>query len=96
MLAQKCHYLHRFLVRKYWFEDACEVFFATGARVLGYIAWYVGDIFVIDKGGVEGSAKTVRLAGRIGRKVQTGFLQHYLLIMMLGVILAIGSVFLIV
>lgn len=92
-LAQKTKWLYQLLLRKYWIEDGFDFIFGGGARVLGYIAWYVGDIFIIDKGAVEGSGRLVRLSARIGRKLQSGFLQHYLLIMAMGVVLSMVWLF---
>ena len=47
--------------------------------------WKVGDQAVIDGAVVNGSWKAVRWVSSLVRKVQTGFLYHYALAMILGV-----------
>lgn len=94
VLAKRFQWLYRFLLRKYWIDDAYDVVFGGGSRVLGNILWYVGDIFIIDKGMVEGSGHSVRGLGALLRRLQSGYLQHYLLIMVLGIVASMGWLFL--
>jgi len=84
---------YRFLVRKYWVEPAFEMFFPWLIQRSGNILWRVGDILLIDKICVDGSALLVRLFGVMMRRLQTGLLYHYAFVMMLGLIVMMAWLF---
>ena len=65
-----------------WFY---ENVLARGTRALGFGLWKGGDQAIIDGAVVNGSWKLVGLISGAVRKVQTGFLYHYALVMILGV-----------
>ncbi|HEX5357022.1 MAG TPA: NADH-quinone oxidoreductase subunit L [Aquabacterium sp.] len=71
---------------KYFLDWFNENILAAGARLLGRGLWKVGDVGIIDGLLVNGSAKLVGLVGSLTRLFQTGFLYHYALIMILGVL----------
>jgi NADH-quinone oxidoreductase subunit L len=73
------------LDNKYYLDRFNEVFFAGGARALGSGLWKVGDQTLIDGVAVNGSAKLVGwLAGAL-RLIQSGYIYHYAIAMILGV-----------
>jgi len=76
----------RVLQDKYGFDDFNQRFFAGGSRNLGRSLWITGDRTLIDGGMVNGSARTVgRLALRF-RHLQTGYLYHYAIAMIVGLV----------
>ncbi|MCK7574884.1 MAG: NADH-quinone oxidoreductase subunit L [Chromatiales bacterium] len=76
----------RVLQDKYGFDDFNQRFFAGGSRDLGRKLWITGDRTVIDGAMVNGSARTVgRLALRF-RHLQTGYLYHYAIAMIVGLV----------
>ena len=76
----------RVLQDKYGFDDFNQRFFAGGSRNLGRSLWITGDRTVIDGAMVNGSARTVgRLALRF-RHLQTGYLYHYAIAMIVGLV----------
>lgn len=78
--------IYRVLERKYWFDEVNQSVLAGGGRGLGQVFWRVGDRTLIDGLVVNGSARTVAwLAGRI-RVIQTGYLYHYAIGMIVGLI----------
>lgn len=87
ILGSKCQWFYKLLVKKYWIDDAYDVVFGGGARLLGVLFAQVGDALIIDKGGVDGSAKLTGKAGDLLRRLQTGYLYHYALAMILGLLL---------
>ncbi len=93
-IATKFRWIHTFLVKKYFFEDTLDWISCAFAKGIGYLCWVVGDIVIIDKGGVEGSAKTMRLLGRVTRRLQTGYLYHYAFAMIIGLLVLLGWVYL--
>jgi len=79
-------FLYRVLDRKYWFDEAYQKVFAGGSRGIGERLWSLGDRALIDGLIINGSARSVgRFAGWI-RQVQTGYLFHYAIAMILGLL----------
>ncbi len=77
--------LIRVMENKYYLDWFNENVLAAGARKLGIALWKGGDVTLIDGGLVNGSARAVGgLAGMV-RKVQTGYLSWYALVMVLGI-----------
>lgn len=73
------------LENKYYLDWFNENVLARGARGLGTGLWKTGDQALIDGALVNGSWKLVGAVSAVVRKIQTGFLYHYALVMMLGV-----------
>ena len=79
--------VYRLLDNKFYLDRFNEVFFAGGARSVGSGLWKFGDQAVIDGVVVNGSARVVGwLAGAL-RGLQSGFLYHYAIAMIVGVAL---------
>jgi NADH-quinone oxidoreductase subunit L len=85
-LQQRGGVVTRILQDKYGFDDFNQKVFADGGRGLGSFLWSAGDRAFIDDGIVNGSANLVgRLAGWM-RGVQTGYLYHYAIAMIIGLV----------
>jgi len=70
---------------KYYMDWINEHIFAAGARLLGRGLWKVGDVTLIDGAAVNGSARLVGWIGSLVRLLQTGYIYHYALVMLVGV-----------
>lgn len=77
--------VYQLLENKYGMDWFNENVLARGARLLGVGLWKGGDQAVIDGALVNGSWKVVRGVAGIVRWVQSGFIFHYALVMILGV-----------
>jgi NADH-quinone oxidoreductase subunit L len=77
--------LFTLLENKYYLDWFNENVLARGARALGTGLWKGGDQAVIDGFFVNGSWKLVGLVSGGVRKLQTGYLYHYALAMILGI-----------
>ena len=77
--------LYRFLLNKWYVDEIYEAIFVKGARKLGDIFWKIGDQKLIDGLGPNGFAAMANNFGRRVAKVQTGYLFHYALVMLIGV-----------
>ena len=77
--------IYTLLENKYYLDWFNENVLARGARGLGTAFWKVGDQTVIDGVFVNGSWKLVRWISSGVKKLQTGYLYHYALVMILGV-----------
>ncbi len=80
-------WLYKVLDRKYWVDELYQAVFGAGSRGLGKVLWWGGDRLLIDGMVVNGSAKTVGWIAGIVRHVQTGYLFHYAIAMILGLLL---------
>ena len=77
--------LYTLLENKYYLDWFNENVLARGARALGNVLWKRGDQMLIDGALVNGSWKLVGWVSGGVRKLQTGYLYHYALVMILGV-----------
>ncbi len=85
-VAETVPTLYRFLLNKWYFDELYDLIFVRPARWLGRTLWRDGDGAVID-GAINGVAlglipRLTRFAGR----VQSGYLFHYALAMVLGIV----------
>ena len=77
---------YRILDGKYGFDQFNMAVFAGGSRALGKLFWVTGDQGIIDGILINGSAQGVgRIAQRL-RGIQTGYLYHYAIAMILGLV----------
>ena len=77
--------IYTLLENKYYMDWFNENVLARAARALGMGLWKGGDQGVIERVFVNGSWKLVGWVASVVRRVQTGFLFHYALSMILGV-----------
>ena len=86
----KSTFIYRILENKYYFDDLYENVFAKQARNIGQNLWSVGDIKIIDNWFVNGTAYRIgNIANRI-KSIQTGYIYHYALMMILGLAIFLG------
>lgn len=74
------------LEKKYWFDEIYQFVFAGGSRGIGKLLWSVGDKGIIDGLMINGSARSVVRFADWVRNVQTGYLFHYAIAMILGLL----------
>ncbi len=77
--------VYTLLDNKYYLDWINENIIARGARGLGLALWKGGDQALIDGAVVNGSWKLMARFGGVLRALQTGYLYHYALFMILGV-----------
>jgi NADH-quinone oxidoreductase subunit L len=77
--------IYTLLENKYYMDWFNENVLARGARGLGMAFWKGGDQGIIEKGFVNGSWKLVGWISSYVRRLQTGYIYHYALVMLLGV-----------
>ncbi|MDP2031840.1 MAG: NADH-quinone oxidoreductase subunit L [Polaromonas sp.] len=82
--------VYTLLENKYYMDWFNENVLARGARGLGIGLWKGGDEKVIDGALVNGSWKLVGWVSSIVRKVQTGYIYHYALAMIMGIFILIS------
>ncbi len=84
MLRARFDFVYRLMDSKYYFDWFNENVLAAAARGLGQGLWKGGDVAVID-GLINGSARAVGGVASVVRRLQSGFLYWYALVMVLGV-----------
>lgn len=84
LLASRFNMLYRVLVDKYGFDKFNELVFVKGSKGLGQFFYKTGDQTVIDGFFVNGTGRTIRWLAQKGRAIQSGYLYHYVTVMVLG------------
>jgi NADH-quinone oxidoreductase subunit L len=84
--ASKLSPLVRILENKYYMDWINERIFAPAARGLGRGLWRGGDVALIDGVAINGSARLVGWFAQVTRRLQSGYLYHYALLMIFGVV----------
>jgi NADH-quinone oxidoreductase subunit L len=77
--------IYTVLENKYYLDWFNENVLARGVRGLGTVFWKVGDQTLIDGVLVNGSWRAVGWVSGLARRIQSGYLYHYALAMILGI-----------
>ncbi len=86
VLKKKWAWLYAIMLNKYGFDEFNQVVLVKGTQETGSLLYNVSDLKIIDGICVNGSGETVRWFARISRRMQTGYLYHYTLVMVLGLL----------
>ncbi len=85
-LAKKFAWIYQILVDKYGFDSFYDFAFVRGARALGQGFYNIGDQKLIDGLIVNGTGHTVKWFAVKGKSIQSGYLYHYVAVMVLGIV----------
>lgn len=77
---------YRILMDKYGFDSFNNLVFIKGSKALGRVFYRVGDQKLIDGVMVNGTARSVRWLALKSRAIQSGYLYHYIAIMVFGLL----------
>lgn len=86
MLKQRFSWIYAILVNKYGFDEFNNVVFVSGTKEVGATLYDVSDKKIIDHVCVDGSGRAVRRFASFARLMQTGYIYHYALAMVLGLL----------
>ena len=92
--AQQLGPIYRFFLNKWYFDELYNFLFVKPAFWLGRVFWKVLDIGIIDRFGPDGAAWVVKQGSVGAKRFQSGMLNTYALIMLLGLVAAITWVLL--
>ena len=81
--------VHDFVYNKWYFDELYNIVFVKPAFWFGRIFWQRGDVGFIDRFGPDGIAAVVQRGALVAKKVQSGYLYSYALIMLVGLVAAI-------
>lgn len=83
-LMRSCTFLYRILINKFGFDTFNDLVFVRGSKALGRLFYRNGDQKIIDNAIVNGSGRMMKWFAEKGRVVQSGYLYHYVMFMVLG------------
>ena len=92
MVAEQLGPIYRFVYRKWMFDELYHYLFVVPAFWLGRVFWNKVDVGTIDRFGPDGAAWVVEKGAVVAKKVQSGYLYSYALVMLLGLVAAISWV----
>ena len=82
--------IYRFVYNKWYFDELYDFLFVRPAFAIGRLFWKGGDIGIIDRFGPNGAAWAVEKGSVLARRVQSGYLTSYALVMLLGLVGAVS------
>ena len=85
-IQRRFSFVYTILDNKYYFDWFNENVLAKATRALGNGLWKGGDQGVIDGVFIDGSAKAIGGVATLSRRLQSGYLYWYALVMIVGVI----------
>jgi NADH-quinone oxidoreductase subunit L len=85
-IKNKFQSINTILENKYYFDWFNEHVLAATAKKIGLFFWKVGDQFLIDGVIVNGSWKLISRLSSVVRWIQSGYVYHYALSMIVGVL----------
>jgi NADH-quinone oxidoreductase subunit L len=91
-VADQIGVVYRFVFNKWYFDELYDFLFVRPAFWIGRLFWKGGDIGIIDRFGPNGAAWVVEKGSVYAKKVQSGYLYSYALVMLLGLVGAISWV----
>jgi NADH-quinone oxidoreductase subunit L len=87
--AEQLGPIYRFLYNKWYFDELYRAIFVRPAFWFGQLFWQRGDVGLIDRFGPNGAARLVSLGSVAAKRMQTGYLYSYALVMLLGLVAAV-------
>ncbi len=84
--AERFSMIYKILIAKYGFDDFNQWFFVRGTRYLANVFYKYIDMLAIDHGIVNGSGRVIIWCSKLLKRAQSGYLYHYALAMMVGLV----------
>ncbi|MBE7491329.1 MAG: NADH-quinone oxidoreductase subunit L [Planctomycetes bacterium] len=88
-------FLYGMLLNKYYVDELYDLVIVRPLKVISEVLFLVVDVVIIDLICVSGSAALVKAGSDLGRRIQTGFVRHYLYAFAVGAIV-LTAVFLVI
>jgi NADH-quinone oxidoreductase subunit L len=85
-LVKAFSWLHYVLIKKYGFDDFNQLVFVRGTRKLAGVFYRIGDVKILDDCIINGSGRFIIWASAKLKRMQTGYLYHFALAMIIGVL----------
>jgi len=85
-MAARGGMLYTFIYNKWYVDELYDLIFVRFGKWLGRVFWKVGDGLIIDGLGPDGVSARVLDATRQAVRLQSGYVYHYALAMLLGIV----------
>ncbi|MGB6975866.1 MAG: NADH-quinone oxidoreductase subunit L [Gammaproteobacteria bacterium] len=89
-IRQRFYLIYWILMGKYGFDAFNNVVFVRGARALSGFFYHFADLKLIDDILVNGSGRGITYLSRLLRRIQSGYLYHYVFAMIIGLLVFLG------
>jgi NADH-quinone oxidoreductase subunit L len=86
VFAHGLYGMYLLLLNKYYIDEIYEFIFIRPFKCFANIAWQIADVKLIDGMGPNGAAWVSNKLSGVISKVQSGYVYHYILVMLLGMI----------
>jgi NADH-quinone oxidoreductase subunit L len=86
-VVRHCRWFYWVLVHKFGFDAFNDVVFVRGTRVLSQFFYRRGDVQLIDRVAIHGSCEQVNRFAWLLRLLQTGYVYHYALAIIVGMVI---------
>ncbi len=90
IVAHSSYGLYLFLKNKYYIDEIYNFAFVKPFKYLSNLLWQVADIKMIDNFGPNGAAFVSQKLSLAIAKVQSGYIYHYIMVMILSLVLLIS------
>jgi NADH-quinone oxidoreductase subunit L len=90
--AEQLGPVYRFFYNKWYFDELYDRVFVKPSLWLGRQFWKLGDVGTIDRFGPNGAAWVVERGSVLAKRVQSGYVYSYALVMLLGLVAAVTYV----
>ena len=87
IISERFAIFYRILIEKYGFDALNNLVFVRGGQALSRFFYYVTDLKLIDGWMVNGSGRGINRISKLMRRLQSGYLYHYVFAMILGLVL---------
>ncbi len=91
-VAEQLGPIYTFVANKWYFDELYNLIFVKPAFWLGRKFWIIGDQGIIDRFGPNGAAWVVEQGAAGAKKFQSGYLNSYALVMLIGLVAAVSWV----
>jgi NADH-quinone oxidoreductase subunit L len=88
--VKKFHLAYAVLINKFGFDKLNDLVWVGGAKTLGRVFFKFFDQGIIDGFGVNGSAQLTHQLAVVARRLQSGYLFHYLGLMIIGLMIVVS------
>lgn len=84
LIVMRFTLIYQIMLDKYGFDRLNDFVFVRGGRALSNFFYYVTDVKLLDDWVVNGSGRGINKVSQWMRRLQTGYLYHYVFAMILG------------
>jgi NADH-quinone oxidoreductase subunit L len=86
LFKQRFAFIYQILKAKYGFDDFNQKVLVEGTKEVGRYCYEVSDVKLLDDVMVNGSGRLINWFALTSKRLQTGYLYQYALVMVLGIV----------